>query len=312
MCPSTNSPNADKPLPSSFQKLLDSFLYYLRFERKLAMLTQEAYGRDVAQYLSLLNGVARENFSEFDWSKYLSSLKDLGVKPRSQARKLSALRLFFKFLIREKILDESPLGKISQPFKEKKLPKTLSEAHVGLLLTAPDLDTPKGLRDKAMLEVLYATGLRVSELINLQFSQVRPDPGLIFIIGKGNKERVVPYGEGGKRAINQYLETGRPFFERKANDFVFLNRFGRPMSRQAFWQIIKAYAVVIGLNKKDVSPHVLRHSFATHLLNHGADLRAIQMMLGHSDLSTTQIYTEIARERLKRVHQQFHPLEGSA
>lgn len=291
---------------------LNAFTYYLKYERKLSALTQEAYRRDIAQYLSYKNEVSSSRLESVDWTEYALFLNTQKVGVKSLARKLSAIRHYFKFLIREGVIEDSPLKKIKQPRPEKKLPRTLSEDNVAKLLSAPDGQEPRGMRDKAMLELLYATGIRVSELVHLRFSQLRPDPGILFIVGKGNKERVIPYGQRGRDALNRYLADGRQHFVKKANDFVFLNRFGNAMSRQAFWQHIKAYALATGLEKKQVSPHVLRHSFATHLLNHGADLRAIQLMLGHSDLSTTQIYTEIARERLKKVHGKYHPLEGSA
>jgi len=299
-------------IPNHALASLDSFTFYLRYERKLSALTQEAYRMDVAQFLAYQRPNPLSDLGDFNWADYALYLQSQEVGIKSQARKLSAIKHYFKFLVREGVLPESPLTKIKQPRAEKKLPKTLSEENVTRLLNAPNCDEPKGLRDRAMLEILYATGIRVSELVGLRFSQLRSDPGVLFIIGKGNKERVIPYGQQGRVALERYLSEGRPSFVKKASEFVFLNRFGNPMSRQAFWQHLKQYALLIGLERKLVSPHVLRHSFATHLLNHGADLRAIQMMLGHSDLSTTQIYTEIARERLKLVHGKYHPLEGSA
>lgn len=292
-------------------QLIDRFCFYLRYEKKLASLTQEAYRRDLLQYFQNTSANVKD-LNQGAWVEFVKYLENQGVHARSQARKLSALKAFYKFLKREGLVEDGKLNRITTPIKQKKLPKVLNRNLVEKLLEAPDISVPKGLRDRAMLELLYATGLRVSELINLQFNQLRPDPGLIFIIGKGNKERVVPYGKTGGYHLEHYLQHGRSFFEKGKNHYLFLNKYGNPMSRQAFWQHIKAYGIIAGIEKSQISPHVIRHSFATHLLNNGADLRAIQLMLGHSDLSTTQIYTEIAKERLKRVHHQHHPLEGSA
>ena len=292
--------------------VLDRFLNYLRFERKLSPQTLEAYGKDLFQFFIFSAPTHPEQITREHIEAFLKQQSEAGISERSQARKVSALRQFFKHLLKLERITRNPIDLIASPSQYKKLPKTINEDLITQLIQAPSSDSAQGLRDRAMLEMLYATGLRVSELIKLSFSQVRMDPGFLIILGKGRKERLIPLGSQAKRHLQQYLDQGRAELQKVATDAVFLSRFGRAMTRQAFWQIVKKYALHIGISPKLVSPHVLRHSFATHLLNHGADLRAIQMMLGHSDLSTTQIYTEVARERLKRVHEQFHPLEGLA
>ncbi len=299
----------NSPLGPNAERALLEFENYLKYERKLSNHTAEAYLRDLAQFFRF-SGKDPAETDGGDLAGFLRFLTERGVKERSQARKVSALKQFFKRLVKLGALRESPLARIISPQQPKSLPKTLNEDQVTRLLLAPSADSPFGLRDRAMLETLYATGLRVSELVNLTFSQTRLDPGLLFVLGKGRKERIVPLSGEAKRHIERYLREGRPHLAKRPNDYLFLNRFGGPMTRQAFWQIVKKYALEIDVARAKISPHVVRHSFATHLLNHGADLRAIQLMLGHADLSTTQIYTEVAKERLKRVHQQFHPLEG--
>ena len=293
------------------QSLLTEFLNFLRFERKLSPHTLDAYERDLLQFFE---GVGPRPLVEIGPSHIADFLKrqnQAGNKERSQARKISALRQFYRFLVKRKGLQVNPVECIRNPRQEKRLPKTINEEQVTRLLSAPSADSAMGLRDRAMLEVLYATGLRVSELVSLCLNQIRMEPGLLIVLGKGKKERVIPMGSEAKTHLSRYLSRGRPELLRQPVDAVFLSRFGRAMSRQAFWQHIKKYAVFAGIHSQLVSPHVLRHCFATHLLNHGADLRAIQLMLGHSDLSTTQIYTEVARERLSRIHRSFHPLEGN-
>ncbi len=287
-----------------------AFIHYLRYERKLSEHTVSAYVTDLAQFVSLCGDRPPESLSGEDVSRYLGELQKTGISQRSQARKVSALRQFFKYLIKRGKIEKSPMERIPSPRQEKRLPKTIHEDLVTQLLLSPSADSPLGIRDRAMLEVLYATGLRVTELVSLSLRQVRLDPGFVIVMGKGRKERVVPLGSKAKTHLSRYLNEARPQLAKQPNDDVFLSRFGSAMTRQAFWQIIKKYAGETGIEKARISPHVLRHSFATHLLNHGADLRAIQMMLGHSDLSTTQIYTEVARERLKEVHRTHHPLEG--
>ncbi|MDJ0840079.1 MAG: site-specific tyrosine recombinase XerD [Acidobacteriota bacterium] len=297
-------------LPPGLVRPLREFHTYLAFERKLSEHTVAAYIRDLVQFLVFVPVEAVRLITREHILHFLADLNKVGIKERSQARKISAIRQFFRFLVKRFVIEQNPTDLIDNPQQVRTLPKTISEEAITKLLLAPSADSALGLRDRAMLELLYATGLRVSELINLRFSQVRLDPGLLIIMGKGRKERLVPLGSKAREHLERYLQDGRPALIRGATETVFLSRFGSAMTRQAFWQIIKKHALEVGISPKLVSPHVVRHCFATHLLNHGADLRAIQMMLGHSDLSTTQIYTEVARERLKAIHESYHPLEG--
>lgn len=306
----SNLPIPRKPLSDEVAYTFENFLGFLSDERKLSPQTVTSYQLDLDQYLRFLDGTPPEQADRKTISAFLALLAQHNIKPRSQARKLSAIRGLYKFLLRMGRVETDPTELLNNPSQTKRLPKTINEKQVSRLLLSPPLDTGFGLRDRAMLEVLYATGLRVSELINLHMAQVRLDPGLLIVIGKGGKERLVPMGSKARESLTLYIQDGRPQLLKSPTHVIFLNRFGGAMTRQAFWQIIKKYALASGIDRRLVSPHVLRHSFATHLLNHGADLRAIQMMLGHTDLSTTQIYTEVAKERLKRVHQEFHPLEG--
>jgi integrase/recombinase XerD len=231
----------------------------------------------------------------------------MGIKARSTARLLSTVRRFYQYLVRENRLVEDPSSLLESPKLGKPLPKTLSESQVETLLNAPDIDDPLGLRDRAMLELIYATGLRVSELVTLDLTGLSLQQGIVRVIGKGSKERLVPMGEEALSWITTYLKNARGILlGAHVSDKVFVTRRGGGMTRQTFWHIIKRYAERAGI-RVTLSPHVLRHAFATHLLNHGADLRVVQMLLGHSDLSTTQIYTHIARERLKELHAQHHP-----
>jgi integrase/recombinase XerD len=230
-----------------------------------------------------------------------------GARPRSTARQLSSFRRFFRHLVRENLVKEDPTAHIAMPKIGRSLPKSLTEEEVESLLSAPVIADPLGSRDRTMLELLYATGLRVSELVNLRTAQVNLNQGVIRILGKGNRERLIPLGEEAVRWIGEFTRgaRGEILLERQT-DYLFPTRRGDRMTRQAFWHIIKRYARKAGI-AKELSPHTLRHAFATHLLNHGADLRVVQMLLGHSDLSTTQIYTHVARERMKELHSQHHP-----
>jgi len=230
-----------------------------------------------------------------------------GKSPRSVSRYLSAYRQFYGWLIRERMISSDPVALIESPKTGRGLPKALSEAQVEALLAAPDTRTMLGMRDRAMLELMYATGLRVSELVGLKLSNLNLNQGVVRVIGKGNKERLVPLGDAAHDSLKDYLSDGRPEILRGAQtDHVFVTSRKAGMTRQAFWHIVRRYSVQCGISQK-LSPHMLRHSFATHLLNHGADLRVVQLLLGHSDLSTTQIYTHIAREGLKRIHEAHHP-----
>ncbi len=282
---------------------------YLRFERRVSTHTLDAYQRDLMALADFLD-VPLLNARTEQIASYIRSLA-VDQKASSQSRKMSALRHFYKYHLKLGHIHVHPMESISRPKKVRSLPKTLALAQVELLVNAPDLGQTLGIRDKSMIELMYATGLRVSELISLRFSQLRLEAGFVLVYGKGDKERVVPLGRAALACLQAYLKQARPLLLDKPDDVVFLSRFGSAMSRQAFWKIIKKYALKVGIERKLVSPHVIRHSFATHLLNHGADLRAIQMMLGHSDLSTTQIYTAVSRERLKKIHQSHHPLEFS-
>jgi integrase/recombinase XerD len=230
-----------------------------------------------------------------------------GARPRSTARQLSSIRRFYRYMLREGRISEDPSTRIDMPKLGRPLPKSLTEAEVITLLKTPDIENPLGVRDRAMLEVLYATGLRVSELVSLRLDQVNLRQGVVRVLGKGNRERLVPIGEEAQTWVEKYLrEARRDIIGEQQTDYLFPTRRSDHMTRQAFWHIIKRYAQKAGIHG-NLSPHTLRHAFATHLLNHGADLRVVQMLLGHSDVSTTQIYTHVARERLKDLHAQHHP-----
>jgi integrase/recombinase XerD len=238
---------------------------------------------------------------------YLAVSVSAGARPRSTARLLSSLRRFYRYLLREGVIRDDPTAQVDSPRLGRPLPRSLTEEQVESLLNAPDVATPLGLRDRAMLETLYATGLRVSELVGLTVAQVSIGQGVVRIMGKGSKERLVPLGEEALNWLGTWLTDGRaPMVRRKLTDVLFPTARGGAMTRQAFWYNIKRYAIRAGI-EKNLSPHTLRHAFATHLLNHGADLRVVQMLLGHADLSTTQIYTQVARERLKGLHARHHP-----
>lgn len=289
---------------------IEQFLEALWLEKNLAENTLVSYRRDLktvvewlaSRDLNLLNAQAGDLQSLF------AERLEGGYKATSSARMLSAIRRLFQYLYREKVRDDDPSALLSSPKLPQRLPKDLSEAQVERLLKAPCIDQPIELRDKAMLELLYATGLRVSELVGLSVSNVSLRQGVVRAIGKGNKERLVPLGEEAVYWLENYLEHGRPWLlNGQSIDVLFPSQRVQQMTRQTFWHRIKHYAVIAGIDSEKLSPHVLRHAFATHLLNHGADLRVVQMLLGHSDLSTTQIYTHVATERLRQLHQQHHP-----
>jgi len=286
---------------------IDRFLDALWMERGVSDNTLIAYRSDLQKYALWLdkNKCEMTNAQEGHLRSYLSSMK--GRTAKTMARHLSSLRSLYGYLVREGITKHDPSAQIEAPKLGRQLPKFLTEAEVEALLNAPDTRNSLGLRDKAMLEILYATGLRVSELIGLQPGQVNLRQGVVRVLGKGNKERLVPLGEESIEWLNRYTQGARiELLKGSISDALFPTRRGTVMSRQAFWYLIKRYAVVAGINKT-ISPHILRHAFATHLLNHGADLRVVQMLLGHSDISTTQIYTHIAQERLKNLHAVHHP-----
>jgi tyrosine recombinase XerD len=276
-------------------------------ERGISDNTLAAYRSDAIKFATWLNTQGRKllEAEDADLRLYLAELGNRSV--RTLSRRLSCLRQFYGYLVREGMMHHDPSARVESPRLGRPLPKSLTESEVEVLLSAPDINDPLGLRDKSMLEVLYATGLRVSELVNLTFAQLNQRQGVVRVPGKGNKERMVPLGAEALHWLQRYLEDARPgLVGNKAVDALFPTRRGRMMTRQAFWYLIKRYARSGGIDKP-LSPHVLRHAFATHLLNHGADLRVVQMLLGHSDISTTQIYTHVARERLKSLHAEHHP-----
>jgi len=291
---------------SSNSDYLETFLDSLYLEQGVSENTLSAYRSDLDKFCLFLKGQNLMTVTGLDVEGYLAHRVDLGLKPRSTARSISALKRFYQYFVREKLISDTPMLNISQPKAGQSLPKTLSEAEVEALLNAPNTEEAMGLRDKAMLELLYATGLRVSELVGLRMEQINLRQAVVFVKGKGNKERLVPLGEEAMYWLEQFLKGGRAQMIKHATDFVFPSKRGVGMTRQTFWHRIKHYAILAAV-ESPLSPHTMRHAFATHLLNHGADLRVVQMMLGHSDLSTTQIYTHVANERLKSVHAQHHP-----
>jgi len=288
-------------------ELIDLFLDSLWSESGLSENTLSAYGSDLTIFAKWLKHKALLDVSERDIGLFLESRYKAGIGSRSSARILSSLRRFYGYLQRQGSIEIDPTVLIAAPRVGKILPVTLSEADVELLLDAPEITSVLGFRDKVMLELLYATGLRVTELIGLKFAQVSFRQGLVRVIGKGNKERLVPVGEQALDWLEQYVAGVREdILSGRQSDWLFVTQRGTGMTRQAFWYIIKRYAHKSGINKT-LSPHTLRHAFATHLLNHGADLRVVQLLLGHSNLATTQIYTHISAERLKIVYKKAHP-----
>ncbi len=294
-----------QPHPANHEHI-ELFLDALFLESGSSDNTLSAYRTDLTKFSDFIAPMELHAVETHNVEQYLAYRVDQGLSPRSTARSISALKRFYQHLIRDKQLRISPMETISRPKAGQSLPKTLSEADVEALLNAPNVEEPMGLRDRAMLELLYATGLRVSELIGLRMEHMNQNQAVVFVKGKGGKERLVPMGEEALDWLARYLKFSRPALVKHATDFVFVSKRGVGMTRQTFWHRIKHYAMLANI-KSDLSPHTLRHAFATHLLNHGADLRVVQMMLGHSDLSTTQIYTHVANERLKSVHQAHHP-----
>ena len=288
--------------------LADQFINHLRVERGLSDHTIQSYSRDLMKFFQFLERrklsplhVTQDHIMDF-----MSSLAGV-LSVRSSARNLSALKMFFRFLVSDGKLKSSPARLLSAPKLPQRLPGVLSPDEVNLLLSQPDGPKPRGQRDKAMLELLYATGLRVSELVGLKISNINLEAGYVRMVGKGSKERMVPMGAKALEALKDYLPEGRVGLKKnRHSSSLFLNSRGGPLTRQGFWKIIKRYGMQAGIKKK-VTPHKLRHSFASHLLEGGADLRSVQIMLGHADISTTQIYTHITRERLKQIHEKYHP-----
>lgn len=299
----------ESPYVASSKELIDRFLDAIWMERGLSQNTLGAYRADL---MTLGRGLSKHNKTIDDADKadlleFIAGRVESGAKPRSTARQLSSFRRFFRYIMREGMRDTDPTADIAMPRIGRSLPKSLSEDEVDSLLNAPNTDEPLGHRDRAMLELLYATGLRVSELINIKQSEINFNQGVLRIIGKGDRERLIPLGEEAQMWLKEFINGPRmEILLERQTDYLFPTRRGDRMTRQAFWHIIKRYAEKAGVRQK-MSPHSLRHAFATHLLNRGADLRVVQMLLGHSDLSTTQIYTHVARERLKTLHSEHHP-----
>ncbi|MCP3738657.1 site-specific tyrosine recombinase XerD [Rossellomorea sp. BNER] len=291
---------------------LKDFTHYLLVEKGLAKNTLVSYQRDLKHYIQFLENVEElkslNEVKRINIVQFLGYLKDQNKSSKTIARHVASIRSFHQFLLRDKVTDQDPSVHLDSPQMERTLPKVLSLEEVEALLEAPDDSIPLGLRDKAMLEILYATGIRVSELISLQIDDVHLTMGFVRCIGKGNKERIIPIGKAAINVLENYLENGRPKLRSKKHhdDSLFLNHHGKGLSRQGFWKILKGLSLKARIEKK-LTPHTLRHSFATHLLENGADLRAVQEMLGHADISTTQIYTHVTKTRLKDVYSQFHP-----
>ena len=293
------------------QSSIDSFIDALWLEDGLSKNTLAAYRRDLSLYAAWLGEDARKNRSldqtvEMDLNGYFSA-KHSETKATSANRRLTVFKRYFRWALRENIVSADPTLKLQSARQALRVPKVMSEAQVEALLAAPNDETPLGQRDRAMLELLYASGLRVSELVGLKTFHLSLNEGVLRVMGKGNKERLVPFGQLAREAIVLYLKEGRAdILKRQQTDDLFVTHHGHSMSRVMFWMLVKKYAIVAGITSP-LSPHTLRHAFATHLLNHGADLRAVQMLLGHADISTTTIYTHVARERLKKILEENHP-----
>ena len=295
----------------STDPLIDQFADNLWLSDGLARNTIESYRRDITQLDSWLRQTARAALQQVgaeDLQAFLAHrIEDRHASPRSTARLTSAMKRFYQYLLCEKRISEDPGMRLESPKLTRGLPKSLSEQDVDALLAAPDASIARGLRDRAMLETLYASGLRVTELVTLKVAQLSLEMGVVRVMGKGSKERLVPLGESAADVIQQYLTTARiDILNGQKSDDLFVTGRGRAMTRQMFWHLIKRHALTAGI-RMPISPHTLRHAFATHLINHGADLRVVQMLLGHADITTTQIYTHVARERLKQIHARHHP-----
>jgi len=300
-----------KALSEADTRLVERFADTLWLNDGLARNTLESYRRDVTQFAAWLGaagGKALLEAAPADIQRHLAwRMETRHAKPRTASRLVSSLKRFFQFAVREGLRADDPAVDLESPKLPRSLPKSLSEAEVESLLAAPEVESAAGLRDRAMLETLYASGLRVSELVGLKTVQVSLDMGVVRVLGKGSKERLTPLGEEAVEWIQRYQEEARPgLLGARKSDALFVTARGGPMTRQAFWGLVKRHALKAGIGRA-ISPHTLRHAFATHLINHGADLRVVQLLLGHSDISTTQIYTHVARERLKALHRKHHP-----
>lgn len=287
--------------------LLDAFLQRLWLEEGKQDNTQQAYRSDIKQFFQWLNAQSKDlkHIHAADIQQYLASKLQANISSRTIARYLSSLKKFFQYCLREGHIQSDPTTQIESPKLGQPLPHTLNEEEVEALLNAPDVETPVGLRDRVLLELLYACGLRISELVNLKISQINVKQGVIRVTGKGSKERLVPMGEDALTWVARYTQSQHDTLQH-SHDVLFPGRGNKPITRQTFWHRIKHYAQLAGI-RSHLSPHTLRHAFATHLVNHGADLRVVQLLLGHSSLSTTQIYTHVAKERLKKLHETHHP-----
>lgn len=289
--------------------LLDAFLLHLKTERRLSGNTLAAYGADLRRFSSFLadRGIGAGKFARTDFLDHLTRLRDAGLSARSTARHVSTLRSFFRFLVREGVLAASPVSGVKAPRLGRPLPKYLTLSQVDRLLAAPDGHTPEGIRDRAILTIMYASGLRASEVVTLRLENVDANAGFLYVLGKGGKERVVPVADVALSVLGEYLGSARQRFlgKRSSND-LFLSRRGKAITRQTLWNRIRRWALAAGIEQR-ISPHTLRHSFASHLLAGGADLRAVQAMLGHADIATTQIYTHITPDRLRDIHRKHHP-----
>lgn len=292
------------------KEFIDTFLNYLSVERGLSVNTLNSYRRDLNFYMDFLTDKHIDALSKTTKNEVVNFMlyqKDKGLSANSISRRLTAIRVFYRFLVRERVLKTEPTSQIDSPKLWKRIPEILSLNEIEALLSQPNIRDTRGIRDRAILEVLYATGMRVSEAVNLKVDNVNKDIGFVRCIGKGNKERIIPLGKKAIDSIDRYLDKSRArLLNKKESQFLFLNRFGKKLSRQSIWKLIRRYAQDAKI-KKPIKPHILRHTFATHLLERGADLRSVQEMLGHSNISTTQIYTHINKERLKTIHKMFHP-----
>ena len=295
---------------ASLDQLADRYTNYLIFEKGLSEKTIESYTRDITRYFRFLDDNGIHDIEKGDTAliiKHLMALRDSGLGQRSRARHLVSLRQFYRFLVQEKIIENDPSRKVELPKSILKLPDILSVEEISHLLSVPDIDKPRGARDAAMMELLYAAGLRVSELVMCKIQDINLEAGFLRVFGKGAKERVVPIGSHAREKVGYYLQTARPLLiNQYVSPYLFVARAGKPMTRQGFWKLLNGYVKKAGI-RKTITPHTIRHSFASHLLEGGADLRAIQEMLGHVDISTTQIYTHVAREYLKQMHEKYHP-----
>lgn len=292
------------------EMLIDQFIHFLAVEKGLAANTLESYQRDMLAFTAYLRDHGVSDIRDSTRTHiigYLMTLQEKGRATATLSRNMASIRAFYQFLVRDKYLDKDPSIHLETPKIEKRLPKVLSIEEVERLLEGPSLQNPAGLRDKAMLELLYATGIRVSELVSLAVGDVNLDMGFVKCLGKGSKERIIPLGSVAIHMVRQYMDAGRPKLLKDKNETaLFLNHLGKQITRQGFWKIIKRYAQQVNI-RTEITPHTLRHSFATHLLENGADLRSVQEMLGHADISTTQIYTHVTRTRIKDVYAKTHP-----